>query len=84
MQKTLKDLKRDYERGVVTTTLAKNGGDHHKTSQALGITKRALEKILVRHHLLKRRFTKQLPIPPVSMSPEQDSQDLYGKGDSND
>lgn len=64
-KKTLKSLMRDHERLIVTKTLERNGGDQQKASEALGITKRALQKILERHGLVKRRFTKPLKIQPI-------------------
>lgn len=62
-RKTLRDLVRDYERSMVVQTLVRNNGNQVKTASALGITRRTLQKILERHHLLKRRYTKPLPIP---------------------
>lgn len=53
---------REHERSIVTQTLFRNGGNRKLTAQGLGITVRALEKILERHHILPRRFTKPLPI----------------------
>lgn len=63
MGKPLRQLMRDYERQIVVQTLARNGGNYDTTASALGITRRALEKVLERHGLTKRRFTKPLPIP---------------------
>jgi Bacterial regulatory protein, Fis family len=63
MGKTLRDLKRDYERNVVTETLKRYGWDRDQTAKILGITSRALDKILERHHLVKRRYTQPIPMP---------------------
>jgi DNA-binding NtrC family response regulator len=65
MERGLKKLLRDYEKTIVVQTLARNNGDRAVAAQALGITKRALEKMLERHHLARRRFTRKLPIPPL-------------------
>jgi DNA-binding NtrC family response regulator len=63
----LRDLLHAYERTIVVTTLNRNDGDREKTCEALGITQRGLQKIMRRHHLLKRRFTQVLPIPPAEI-----------------
>ncbi len=63
MGKTLAQLKHEFEKMVVLQTLKANKDDRDKTAEALGITGRALDKILSRHHISKRRFTKPLPIP---------------------
>jgi transcriptional regulator with GAF, ATPase, and Fis domain len=60
-KKTLKSLMREHERLIVTKTLERNGGNQQLAANALGITMRGLQKILERHHLVKRRFTKPLP-----------------------
>jgi DNA-binding NtrC family response regulator len=64
MAKTYQELMLDYERTIITTTLARNNGDRQVAASVLGITRRTLEKILKRHHLVRSRFTKPLPIPP--------------------
>lgn len=68
--KTLKQLMREHERVIVTQTLARNGGSYDRTAQVLGVTRRALDKILERHRLSKRRFTKPLPIPAQGKNKE--------------
>jgi DNA-binding NtrC family response regulator len=65
MGKTLRDLMRAYERTIVVTALNRNGGNREVTATVLGITRRALDKILERHHLVKKRYTQVLPIPPA-------------------
>lgn len=60
---TLRQLLRDYEKMVVTKTLQTNGNDKEITAKALGISVRALNKILERHGLVRARFVKPLPIP---------------------
>jgi DNA-binding NtrC family response regulator len=60
--KTLKALMREYERMIVIKTMERNAGSQALSASALGITKRALQKILERQHLVKRRFTKALSI----------------------
>jgi len=62
MGKTLRELLRAYERDIVLKTMHANRGNYDLTAAALGITRRALDKILLRHHLAKRRYTKALPI----------------------
>ena len=70
MGKTLAQLKHEFEKMVVERTLKANENDREKTAAALGITGRALDKILRRHHISKRRFTKPLPIPtPAGKDP---------------
>ena len=64
MSKSLRELKFEFERTVVMRTLQQNEFDRKKTAAALQITVRALDKIFDRHHLVKRRFSKVLPIPP--------------------
>ena len=66
MSKSLRDLKFDFERTVVLKTLEQNSFDRRRTAKALQITLRALDKIFDRHHLVKRRFSKMLPLPPAS------------------
>jgi DNA-binding NtrC family response regulator len=63
MAKSLAQLKHEFERMIVERTLKQNNDDREKTAVALGITGRTLDKILRRHHISKRRFTKPLPIP---------------------
>ena len=63
MGKTLRDLKRDFERTVIMTTLERHDGDRDLTAKVLGITRRAFDKILERHHLVKRRYTLPIPMP---------------------
>lgn len=60
---TLKKLLSDYEKLVVTRTLQANAGDKEKAARALGITARALNRILERHGLVRPRFVRALPIP---------------------
>lgn len=64
MGKRLHDLLRDFKKSVVAATLKRNGGNRALTAAALGISGRALEKILARTGLAKRRYAKKLPIPP--------------------
>jgi DNA-binding NtrC family response regulator len=71
MSKTLRDLKRDFERTVVMTTLTRHAGDRDLTAKVLGITRRALDKILERHHLVKRRYTLAIPMPQEAEQPEK-------------
>lgn len=63
MGKSLPELMRAYERQIVVSTLARNNGNYDMTAAALGITRRALDKVLARHSISKRRFTRVLPIP---------------------
>ena len=63
MGKTLPQLLRDYEKQIVSQTLSRNAGNYDTTAAVLGVTRRALDKILARHGISKRRFTKLLPIP---------------------
>lgn len=65
MAKTLHELLSEYERTIVKTTLSRNGGNRDVSAAALGVTRRALDKILKRHHLVRSRYTKPLPIPPM-------------------
>ncbi len=54
------------------TTLSKHGGDRDETAKVLGITRRALDKILERHRLVKRRYTQIIPIPMLeNLEPQQ-------------
>jgi transcriptional regulator with PAS, ATPase and Fis domain len=62
-KKTLFDLVREYERHLVTETLKRNGSDKRKTADALGISVRTLDRVLLRHHLIKPSFASPLPIP---------------------
>jgi transcriptional regulator with GAF, ATPase, and Fis domain len=64
--KTLKNLMREHERLIVIKTMERNGGNQQLSADALGITKRALQKILERQRLVKRRFTKPLPISIIT------------------
>lgn len=66
-RKTLRDLMREHERTIVIQTIAQNQGNRKLAAEALGITSRALEKILGRHHMLRRRYTKALPITKKSL-----------------
>lgn len=65
MRKSLRQLLREYERVIVERTVVANGGDKDLTAMALGVSKRALYKILERHGLLRPRYTRLLPIPFV-------------------
>ncbi len=67
MGKPLKVLLFEYEREIVTRTLRASNGSRDVAASALGITRRGLEKILERHHLVSRRYTKILPIPPEAL-----------------
>lgn len=60
--KGLRDLLREYERMIIMRTLAANGNDKAKTASALRMTRRALDKALERHRLVKRRYARPLPI----------------------
>jgi DNA-binding NtrC family response regulator len=71
MSKTLRDLKRDFERTVVMTTLTRYEGDRDMTAKVLGITSRALDKILERHHLVKKRYTQPIPMPEGLEQPQK-------------
>ena len=73
MGKTLRELMHAHEREIVTRTMLANRGDYDLTASALGITRRALDKILLRHHLAKRRYTKALPITRQHKSPDKDT-----------
>jgi transcriptional regulator with GAF, ATPase, and Fis domain len=78
--KTLKNLMREHERLIVVKTMERNGGNQQLSANALGITKRALQKILERQRLVKRRFTKPLPISSnLITTPEETSQDRKRK-----
>jgi len=70
--KTLRDHVRDFERNLVAQTLQRNNGDRRKTAEALGVSERGLEKILNRHHMLRRRFTRPLPIMPPATKKNQE------------
>jgi DNA-binding NtrC family response regulator len=64
---------RDYERNIVAQTILRNGGNRDLAANALGITRRALDKILERHHMLiRRRFTRALPITKVTPSDDEE------------
>lgn len=63
--KTLKELVYDYVRMVVAQTLARNGGDKGATARALGLTRRAFDKLLDRYRMSKPRFARPLPIVRV-------------------
>lgn len=63
MAKPLWQLKRDFELMIVLETLKQNDNDREKVAKLLDITRRGLDKILDRHHMLKRRWTRPLPIP---------------------
>ncbi len=65
MAKGLKELLADYEKTIVSQTLARNGGDKARTAVALQISRRALDKMVARHRLCKPRFTRALPIQPM-------------------
>lgn len=69
MAKTLRELMSVYERTIIQSTLARNNGNRDTTAEVLGITRRALEKILKRHHLVRSRYSKPLPIPPPKGQP---------------
>jgi DNA-binding NtrC family response regulator len=66
MGKTLRDLVREYERDLVLRTLARNGQDRERARLALGLSPRGFAKVLERHHISAKRYTRRLPIPPVS------------------
>jgi DNA-binding NtrC family response regulator len=63
--KSLRELVAAYERMVVSQTLLRNGGDKGKTAVALGVTRRGLDKLLIRHRLTKPRYTRPIPIGRV-------------------
>lgn len=63
MAKTLRELLNDYRLNIVRATLARNDGDRDRAAAVLGISRRALDKILKKHHLVRSRYTKALPIP---------------------
>jgi transcriptional regulator with GAF, ATPase, and Fis domain len=50
--KTLRDLRREYERRIVEMTLAQNGGNQRRAAAALGITQRGLQKAIARHQIV--------------------------------
>jgi transcriptional regulator with GAF, ATPase, and Fis domain len=49
--KSLRELKREYERQVVSLTLAQNGGSQRRSAAALGMSQRGLQKAIARHSL---------------------------------
>lgn len=67
MGKTLRELMFEHERTILVATLKQNGNDRSLAAKALGITLRALEKALLRHHLVKRRYTRPLPTPGMKI-----------------
>ena len=70
---------RAHERTIILKTLEVNKGNRRRSAEVLGITQRALEKILERHHLVKHRYSQVLPIPPASFSKETDEKKSQGK-----
>ena len=75
MGKTLRELMHDHEREIVIRTMRANQGNYDLTAAALGVTRRALDKILLRHHLGKRRYTRALPIARPLQSIDKDDKD---------
>lgn len=63
MAKTLKEHLRDHEKYIVKKTLEAHGGDKESVARVLGVSVRALNKILERHGLVRSRFARPLPIP---------------------
>jgi transcriptional regulator with PAS, ATPase and Fis domain len=50
--KTIRDLRRDYEKRVVEMTLTANGGNQRRAAAALGISQRCLQKAIARHQIV--------------------------------
>jgi len=50
--KSLRELKREYERQVVSLTLVQNGGNQRRSAASLGMSQRGLQKAIARHSLL--------------------------------
>jgi DNA-binding NtrC family response regulator len=65
MGKHLHDLVREFKKSVVTATLRRNGGNRKLTAEGLGISMRALEDLLAKFGVSKRRYAKKIPIPPL-------------------
>lgn len=66
MSRRLSAVVDDVRRSVVIETMKRNGGDRCLVAQALAITPRYLERLLVRYKLTKRRYARRLPIPPLN------------------
>lgn len=64
-QRNLKELMQAYEKMILEQTLARNGGDRDATAGLLGISRRALDKKLLRHRIGSPRFAQALPIGRV-------------------
>ena len=77
--KTLRQLLREYERNIVVATLQKNV-TRERAAQALGLSLRGLERVLVRHGLARCRYSRRLPFTVEDLNGQHNDPEPHASG----